>query len=95
MIETVVLLLGIAGLALTALLLAREPDVRIRIVALIGAPAGFVLAFLIALLAGKSAIVALAIATLGAATLALVLIGQWLLIRWIGNRQQATGNGKQ
>jgi hypothetical protein len=95
MIELIVSLVGIAGLTLTALLLAREPDARIRLVVLMGAPAGFVLACLIALLAGKSVIVALATATLGAATLALVLLGQWLLIRWIGNRQQPTGNRTQ
>ena len=92
MSEIVVLLVGVAGLALAARLLAQEPDGRVRITSLIGAAAGFLLAFLIALIADKGVIVAVAIATVGAATLALVLIGQWLLIRWIGNRQQATGN---
>jgi hypothetical protein len=94
MIALVVLLLGVAGLALTAALLAREPDTRIRVAAVAGAGAGFLLALFIALLAGKSLLVAVATATLGAAVLALVFIGQWLLIRWIGTRQQATGNRK-
>jgi hypothetical protein len=83
MIEIFVLLLGVAGLALTALLLVREPERRIRVAAFVGASAAFLLALLIALLAGKTALVAVATATLGAATLALVLIGQWLLIRLV------------
>ncbi len=95
MIEILVLLLGVAGLVLTASLLAREPDMRVRVAALLGAAAGLLVALLMALIAGKSVLVAVATATLGAATLALVLIGQWVLIRWVSNRRPATGTRKR
>ncbi len=89
------LLLGVAGLALTASLLVREPDMRVRVAASLGAAAGLLVALLMALIAGKSVLVAVATATLGAATLALVLIGQWVLIRWVSNRRPATGTRKR
>jgi hypothetical protein len=79
--ELVVLLLGVAGMLLAGMLLAREDDARVRVAAVIGAAAGFLLALVLALLAGKGAFVAVAVATLGAATLSLVLVGQWRLIR--------------
>ena len=83
----VLLILGAAGLVLTTLLLVRETDMRIRLVAVAGAIGGFLLALLLALAAGKSGLEALATAALGAAVLALVLVGQWRLFRGLVARQ--------
>ena len=83
----VVLILGLVGLVLTAVLLVREPDVRIRLAAGGGAIGGFLLALLLALAAGISALGALATASLSAAVLALVLVGQWRFVRSLFARQ--------
>ena len=84
---TVVLVVGLAGLALVALLLVREPDARIRNATVAGTIGGFVVACGIALAAGKSLLVATATGALSAAALALVLLGQWRLIRALFARQ--------
>ena len=86
-VALVVLILGLVGLVLTAVLLMREPDGRIRLAAGGGAIAGFLLALLLALAAGISALGALATASLSAAVLALVLVGQWRLVRSLFARQ--------
>ena len=78
---TVVLVIGLAGLALTAWLLIREPDMRVKITSVVGAAGAFLLALLVALATGTYGLAAVATATLGAAVLALVLIGQWRFIR--------------
>lgn len=83
----VVLVIGLLGLALVGLLLAREPDGRVRVAGLGGVGGGFLLAFMIALAAGKGALAALAVGVLGAAVLALVLLGQWRLVRSLFARQ--------
>ena len=83
----VVLAVGVLGLALLALLLAREPDRRVRLTTIAGAVGGFLLALLLALAAGTDGLAALATATLGAAVLALVLIVQWRLFRALFARQ--------
>ena len=83
----IVLVVGLVGLALVALLLVREPDARVRRAAIAGTIAGFLIAWAIALAAGKSLLVATATGALSAAALALVLIGQWLLIRALFARQ--------
>ena len=77
----VVLVIGVAGLALVAALLAREPDRRVRRAAILGTVAGLLTACGIALAAGKGALVATATGAISAAALALVLLGQWRLIR--------------
>ncbi len=77
----IVLVAGLIGLALAAWLVAREPDRRVRVAAIGGAAGGFLIALLLALLLGTSALGALATAVLGAAVLALALVGQWRLIR--------------
>ena len=86
-VALVVLILGLVGLVLTAVLLMQEPDVRIRLAAGGGAIVGFLLALLLALAAGISALGALATASLSAAVLALVLVGQWRLVRSLFARQ--------
>ncbi len=83
----VVLILGVAGLALLALLLRHETDGRIRLAAIGGAAGGFLVALLLALAAGTGGLGALATATLGAAVLALALVAQWRLFRSLFARQ--------
>lgn len=78
-----VLAAGVIGLALAALLLRSEPRGN-RIAVLVGAAGGFLLALLLALALGVSALGALATATLGAAALALVVTGQLRLFRNVG-----------
>ena len=80
---TVVLIIGLVGLALAAWLLIREPDRRVRITSVVGAAGAFLCALLLALATGTGGLAAVATATLGAAVLALVLIGQWRFIRSI------------
>jgi hypothetical protein len=81
MSATIVLLIGLAGLAAVALLLVREPDRRVRVATIAGAAGGFLLALLLAIALGTDTWGALATATLGAAVLSLSLIGQWRLFR--------------
>ena len=81
------MIVGLVGLALVALLLVREPDMRIRLAALAGAVGGFALALLLALAFGQDGLEAVATATLGAAVLALALILQWRFIRTLFARQ--------
>ena len=82
----VVLVLGVVGLAAVALLLAREPDARVRLAATMGAAGGLLIAVLIALAAGKGALAAAATGAISAAALALALIGQWRLFRLLVER---------
>lgn len=77
----VTLLIGVAGLLLTARLVVREPDRRIRVAAPAGAVGGFLLAFLVTLALGKGMGAAIAVGVLGGAILPLALIGQWRLLR--------------
>lgn len=77
----VVLIIGMIGLALTALLLIREPDIKIRIATIAGAVLAFLLAWLLAVAFGQGPLEAIATATLGAAVLAFVLIAQWRFFR--------------
>jgi hypothetical protein len=78
--ESVVLVVGLIGLALAGRLLLAEPDRRVRLLTAGGAVAGFAVAFAIALATGRGALVGVALGALGAAVLALALLGQWLLI---------------
>jgi len=78
---SVILAIGLLGLALAAWLLVREPDTRVRVAGLAGAALGFLAALLLAIAAGTGALAALATATLGAAVLALMLLGQWRFFR--------------
>ena len=82
----VVLVLGVVGLAAVALLLAREPDARVRLATTMGAAGGLLIAVLIALAAGKGALAAAATGAISAAALALALIGQWRLFRLLVER---------
>jgi hypothetical protein len=75
------LIVGVLLLAVVALLLRGEPDARVRVAAATGAAIGFVLAFLIAVLFGKGVLAGAATGALGGAALALVLIGQWRMLR--------------
>lgn len=77
----VVLVIGLVLLAITVLLIVREPDLKIRIAALAGAVGGFLIAFLLAAAFGRDTLESVATATLGAAVLALALIVQWRFIR--------------
>ena len=82
----ILLVIGLAGLGLVALLLRGEPDARVRVGAAAGAAVGFVLAFLTAVLFGKGALAGAATGAMGGAALALALIGQWRLLRRVGRR---------
>jgi ABC-type phosphate/phosphonate transport system permease subunit len=83
----IVLILGLAGLALVARLLIREPDMRVRVAAIGGAVGGFLLALALALAFGRDTLDSVATATLGAAVLPLTLIAQWRFIRSLFARQ--------
>jgi len=78
---SVILAVGLLGLALAAWLLAHEPEARIRVAGAAGAAGGFLAALLLAMAAGIGALAAFATATLGAAVLALMLLGQWRFFR--------------
>jgi|GEM_PF-3098279 len=77
----VVFIIGVAGTVLWVLLIAREPDRRVRIAATVGGVTGIVFGFLIALAAGTGALAAVATGLIGGAVLALALIVQWRLFR--------------
>lgn len=77
----VVLVIGLVGLALTALLILKEPDGKIRVAVATGAVGGFLIALLLAVALGRGTLEALATATLGAAVLALALVAQWRFFR--------------
>jgi hypothetical protein len=77
----VVLVIGLLGLALTALLIVKEPDAKIRVAMAAGAIGGFVIALLLAAALGRGTLEVLATATLSGAVLALALIGQWRFFR--------------
>jgi hypothetical protein len=79
----IVIAIALALLGIDALLYAQEPARSVRVAALAGGVGGFLAAFVVALLATESALVAFAIALLGAAVLALVLLGQMRLVRAI------------
>lgn len=83
----IVLVLGVVGLALVGLLLAREADTRVRVAATAGAAGGFLGALMVALALGTETLPAVATATLGAAVLSLALVAQWRLFRSLFARQ--------
>jgi hypothetical protein len=83
----VVLVLGVAGLVLTALMLRGEPERSVRLATVLAAVGGFVVALLLALALDTGGLAAVATATLGAAVLALALISQWRLFRSLIARQ--------
>jgi len=83
----IALVVGLAGMALAALLLVKEPDQRVRLAAAGGAVGGFVVALLLALAAGTDVLAAVATALIGGAVLALVLMGQWRFFRSLFARQ--------
>lgn len=81
------LAVGTLGLVLTAMLLARDHDRRIRLTGAVGAMLGFLLAFTVALALEKDGLTSLAIASIGGSVLALALIGQWRLFRLLFAKQ--------
>ena len=81
MAAVVVIALSLAGLGLAGLLLRQEPARGVRLAAAAGGGVAFLAALGFALLAGKSAPAALAIALLGGAVLSLALLGQMRLVR--------------
>jgi hypothetical protein len=86
-IAVVILVLGVAGLVLVALLVLREPDARIRVAVTAAALGGFLVALLAGLAFVETVLAALATAAIGGAVLALALIGQWRFFRSLYARQ--------
>jgi hypothetical protein len=85
--RAVVLVVALLGLALAAVWTMREPARSARLAAAGGAAGGFVIAWAVAVLAGKATLDALAIGLLGGAVLPLALLGQMRLIRALTARR--------
>ena len=83
----VVMLLGLAGIALVTWLVRREPDKRVRNLTAGASLGGYLVAMLIALAANTSMLAAVATGLFSGAVLSLASLLQWRLFRSLFARQ--------